>query len=241
MSHPHCESTFSPTYFTLHCTEQVDRCGKGGGCAGKPPLLSWSVWGVYNVTADTAFLKEMYPIIDGFHRFWYKHRDTLGVGLCSWTGGMESGMDDGIRFSLAGHAHNDSTGVSSFNFHSIDLNAYLYKEKRTLAAMATVLGNSTGAQHWTAEADALLPRLQSYFFKPDGKAEGGGFFQDRYFNGTFVPVQGCEGYSALFCEVATPQQAEAVANPLNVSLYLATHLYSRSANGLIRRGRWRSL
>ena len=57
-------------------------------------------------------------------------------------------MDDGIRFSLAGHAHNDSTGVSSFNFHSIDLNAYLYKEKRTLAAMAAVLGNSSGAQVW---------------------------------------------------------------------------------------------
>lgn len=62
-----------------------------GGCAGKPPLLSWSVWGVYNETADKAFLEEMYPIIDGFHRFWYHHRDTLGVGLCSWTGGMESG------------------------------------------------------------------------------------------------------------------------------------------------------
>ena len=65
---------------------------------GKPPLLSWSVWSVYNATADLGFLQEMYPIIDGFHRFWYHHRDTLGVGLCSWTGGMESGMDDGIRF-----------------------------------------------------------------------------------------------------------------------------------------------
>jgi hypothetical protein len=96
-----------------------------------------------------------------------------------------------VSHSLAGHAHNDSTGVSSFNFHSIDLNAYLYKEKRTLAAMATALGNSSGAKHWTAEADALLPRLQAYFFKPDDSATGGGFFQDRYFNGTFVPVQVC--------------------------------------------------
>lgn len=42
-----------------------------------------------------------------------------------------------------------------------------------------------------------------------------GFFQDRYFNGTFVPVQGCEGYSALFCEVATSKQAEAVAITLS--------------------------
>jgi hypothetical protein len=51
-----------------HIPDKVDRCGHGGGCAGKPPLLSWSVWGVYNHTGDTAFLKEMYPIIDSFHR-----------------------------------------------------------------------------------------------------------------------------------------------------------------------------
>ena len=54
-----------------HIPDKVDRCGKGGGCAGKPPLLSWSVWEVYNQTADKGFLSEMYPIIDGFHRFWY--------------------------------------------------------------------------------------------------------------------------------------------------------------------------
>jgi hypothetical protein len=171
-----------------HIPDKVDRCGRGGGCAGKPPLLSWSVWGVFNQTADQNFLAEMYPILDGFHRWWYHHRDTLGIGLCSWTGGMESGMDDGIRFTLAGHASNKTSGVSSFNFHSIDLNAYLYKEKRTLAAMAKVLGNASGARHWTAEADALLPRLQQHFFKPDASG-GGGFFQDRYFNGSFVPVQ----------------------------------------------------
>ena len=88
-------------FATDHIPDKVDRCGVGGGCAGKPPLLSWSVWAVYNETGDAAFLREMYPVIDGFHRFWYAHRDTLGIGLCSWTGGMESGMDDGIRFTGA--------------------------------------------------------------------------------------------------------------------------------------------
>jgi putative isomerase len=51
-----------------HIPDKVDRCGRGGGCAGKPPLLSWAVWAVYNHTADTAFLGEMYPTIDSFHR-----------------------------------------------------------------------------------------------------------------------------------------------------------------------------
>ena len=68
--------------------------------------------------------------------------------------------------------------------------------------------------YWTTEADELLPRLQDHFYKPDVSGSGG-FFQDRYFNGTFVPVQGCEGYAALFCEVATPQQAAGVAITLS--------------------------
>ena len=45
---------------------------------------------------------------------------------------------------------------------------------------------------------------------------GGGFFQDRYFNGSFVAVQGCEGYAALFCGVATAHQAVAVAKTHDV-------------------------
>jgi hypothetical protein len=60
-----------------------------------------------------------------------------------------------------------TTGVRTFNFHSIDLNAYLYREKRTLAKMAAVLGNGTAGAAWTTEAEALLPVLQAYFYKPD--------------------------------------------------------------------------
>ena len=73
---------------TGHIPDKVDRCGVGGGCSGKPPLLSWAVWGVYNQTKDVSFLQEMYSEIEEFHSFWYTHRDTLGVGLCSWTEGM---------------------------------------------------------------------------------------------------------------------------------------------------------
>ena len=45
--------------------------------------------------------------------------------------------------------------MRTFDFHSIDLNSYLYREKLTLAAMATALGNRSGAAHWRAEASAL--------------------------------------------------------------------------------------
>eukprot|EP00928_Gymnodinium_smaydae_P076137 TRINITY_DN59124_c0_g1_i1.p1 TRINITY_DN59124_c0_g1~~TRINITY_DN59124_c0_g1_i1.p1 ORF type:complete len:362 (+),score=50.47 TRINITY_DN59124_c0_g1_i1:3-1088(+) len=206
---------------TGHIPDKIDRCGVGGGCSGKPPLLSWSVWEVYSRTHDLAFLREMYPRIEQFHTYWYLNRDVQGVGFCSWTEGMESGMDDGIRFINASRATNATTHVSALNFHSIDLNAYLYREKRVMAKMATVLNNASAAHMWTAQADALLPRLQSYFFVPTPDA----FFQDIYYTsapmnlgnrtaGQPVPVQGCEGYAALFCEVATLQQARSMAATL---------------------------
>lgn len=198
---------------TGHIPDKVDRCGKGGGCSGKPPLLSWAVWEVYRATGDIEFLREMYPIIETFHQFWYIHRDVAGVGFCSWTEGMESGMDDGVRFMSEYAASISNGSVRTLDFWSIDLNAYLYKEKRTMASIAATLGNSSGAQMWNTSAADLLPRLQTSFYVSDEKQHG--FFQDRYINGSVVPIQGSEGYAALFCEVATVDQAEAVGKTLS--------------------------
>ena len=58
---------------------------------------------------------------------------------------MLTGMDDGVRFMNGHSIQNSTTGVSTLDSHSIDLNAYLYKEKRTMSDMAAVLGNKTGA------------------------------------------------------------------------------------------------
>lgn len=207
---------------TGHIPDKIDRCGIGGGCSGKPPLLSWSVWEIYRRTKDHLFLKEMYPRIEQFHRYWYLNRDVQGVGFCSWTEGMESGMDDGIRFINATSASNQTSHVSALNFHSIDLNSYLYRDKRIMAKMAMVLNNVSGVKMWTAEADVLLPRLQAYFFVQSSEP----FFQDIYYTtaptnlqartaGQPVPVQGCEGYAALFCEVATLTQAQEMATTLS--------------------------
>ena len=96
---------------TGHIPDKVDRCGKAGGCSGKPPLLAWAVWQIFEATRDFSFLQEMYDATKQFHYFWYSARDVKGVGLCSWTEGMESGMDDGVRFlpQYASSISNDSS------------------------------------------------------------------------------------------------------------------------------------
>ncbi|CAE7826383.1 ygjK [Symbiodinium sp. CCMP2592] len=198
---------------TGHIPDKVDRCGKAGGCSGKPPLLAWAVWQIFEATRDFSFLQEMYDATKQFHYFWYSARDVKGVGLCSWTEGMESGMDDGVRFlpQYASSISNASSRVTTLDFWSIDLNSYLYKDKLTLFAMADALGMVQEARDWKAAAEALLPKLRQTFFVPDGRA---GFFSDVYFNGTALPIEGCEGYAALFAGVANLSQAAQVADTL---------------------------
>ena len=72
------------------------------------------MWEVYQKTQDLEFLREMYGVARDFHHFWYEHRDVTGTGLCSWTEGMESGMDDGVRFQseFAKSVSNASTHVA---------------------------------------------------------------------------------------------------------------------------------
>ena len=67
----------------------------------------------------------------------------------------------------------------------------------TLSAMAKELGNTSGAAYWEASATGLLPVLRSTFYRVDAKNSSRGFFQDAYYNGTFLEEQGCEGYAML--------------------------------------------
>mmetsp|Transcript_46938 Transcript_46938/g.109862 ORF Transcript_46938/g.109862 Transcript_46938/m.109862 type:complete len:263 (+) Transcript_46938:1-789(+) len=134
-------------------------------------------------------------------------------------------MDDGVRFlpQYANTVTNTSTQVRTLDFWSIDLNAYLLEDKLTLSAMAHELGFETEARSWDASAAILRVRLQETFFvagkgSPSQRStEVGartGFFSDVYFNGTALPIRGCEGYAALFAKAATLAQATQVAETL---------------------------
>ena len=75
------------------------------------------------------------------------------------------------------------------------------------------------------QADALLPRLQAHFFKPDPSGSGG-FFQDRYFNGTFLDEQGCEGYVQLGIIASLPFFFSKMAQNLNFEMCFAPSTFS---------------
>ena len=183
----------------------------------KSPLAAWAVWEIYKQNKDVAFVKEMYPKLKKYHDWWYKERDHDQDGLCEFgsTDGSviaakwESGMDNAVRFDNSKILKNGEKAYS-LDQESVDLNSFLYAEKKYLAKMAQVLKLADEGKKYTSESNTLKIQIQTQFWDATT-----GWFYDTSIDGkTFVKDMGCEGFLPLWAEVATSEQANAIKNNL---------------------------
>ncbi|WP_019466666.1 MGH1-like glycoside hydrolase domain-containing protein [Dyella japonica] len=180
----------------------------------KPPLATWATLAIYRATGDRAFVAEMYDKLVRYHRWWFKARDHDHDGLAEYgstdgtriAAAWESGMDNAVRFDGASMMRNGE-GAWSLNQESVDLNAYLYREKLELAELAGVLGKASDQSMWLKEAADMKPLIQQRMFD----AAAGYFFDIRLPGHEPVRVYGSEGWAPLWAGVATPEQAKAVS------------------------------
>ena len=181
----------------------------------KPPLSAWSVWKVYQQSHDINFLKELYPKIISQHNWWYNNRDHDKDGICEYgsTDGSlvaakwESGMDNAVRFDNSKILKN-SENAYSLDQESVDLNAYLYAEKKYIIRMAEILEQNEDFIIFNTQAGILKTKIQSQFFDKNT-----GWFYDTSIDGkNFIDVMGCEGWIPLWANVATDEQAKAIKN-----------------------------
>lgn len=179
----------------------------------KAPLASWAVWKIWEATGDTSFVREMYPRLVKYHKWWYSDRDFNKNGLCEYgsTDGSviaakwESGMDNAVRFDNS-QIKNNHAKAWSLNQESVDLNAYLQKEKIDLAKLAMVIGKTKDADVFMEEAQNLAQKIRQYFW-----SEKHGYFFDRNTDdNSFIETFGPEGWTLLWTGVASNSQAEQV-------------------------------
>ncbi|OOG58518.1 hypothetical protein B0E47_04725 [Rhodanobacter sp. B05] len=179
----------------------------------KPPLAVWATLEIYRATGDKAFLAEMYDKLVRYHRWWFAARDHDHDGLAEYgsTDGSkvaakwESGMDNGVRFDAIRMLRNGN-GAWSMDQESVDLNAYLYKEKLDLAQVAAILGKTQDQAQWLQEAATMKAAVQTRMFDKTR----GYFFDTKLGSGDPVRVYGSEGWTALWAGVASPEQAKSV-------------------------------
>ena len=180
----------------------------------KPPLSAWAVAKIYEKDNDIAFVKYMYPKLKKYHYWWYNKRDHDKDGVCEYgsTDGSlvaakwESGMDNAIRFDNSKIVQNGE-GAYSIDQESVDLNAYLYAEKLFLSELAKALQNED-SKTYLKEAEILKQIIQTQFYDDED-----GWFYDTNLDGdTFIKGEGSEGWTALWANAATKEQAEHVKN-----------------------------
>lgn len=168
----------------------------------KPPLVCWAVDEIFTQNQDTAFVKEMYPQLLAYYKWWYNKRDHNRNGMCEFgstdgtleAAGWESGMDNAIRFDNAKMLKN-GTDAWSMDQESVDLNAYLAYECKLLKKFASLIGT-------TFDAPDYSDKVADYFF--DEKI---GYFCDRRLkDGSFIEEPACEGYTPFWTQIATKEQ-----------------------------------
>ncbi len=170
----------------------------------KPPLAAWAVNEVFVHTKDTAFVREMYPKLLKYHKWWYEKRDHDGNHICEFgsvdgtleAAAWESGMDNAIRFDGTIMLKNGADAYST-NQESVDLNSYLSLEYSLLRKFAALLGEAFELPDYSSE-------VAEYFFD-----ERDGFFYDRRIDGSgraFIREPGCEGYIPFWAKIATQKQ-----------------------------------
>lgn len=179
----------------------------------KPPLSAWAVWTIYNQTNDVDFVREMYPKLVKYHKWWYQNRDFNKNGLCEYgsntgtlkTAMWESGMDNAIRFDnrqlLKSNEHS-----WSMDMESVDLNSFLYLEKLILAKMDKIV-NKVSSSPFENEAKVLRSKINNSMFND----EIGFYFDKEIDNENRIKVMGPEGWVPLWTGVATKRQAKMVS------------------------------
>lgn len=184
----------------------------------KPPLAAWAVMEVYKQAPDTKFLEEMYSKLVAYHHWWYANRDHNRNGLCEFgstdgtriAAAWESGMDNAVRFDSAVMLQNNPTAWS-LDQESVDLNAYLYREKLYLAEIATELKRKKEASQWKREAAALKPLINEAFYD----VANGFYYDKRIDRAGYIEVDGPEGWIPLWAGICNKQQAAAVQQKIS--------------------------
>lgn len=193
----------------------------------KPPLAAWSVKKLYDLTKNHDFVEIVYPKMVKYHEWWYQNRDHDKNGLCEYgsTDGTiiaarwESGVDDGVHYDSTNIVQNNPSAWS-MDQESVDLNAYLWFEKRCLAELADVLQRKVEAQYFRAEAADLQTQIQDLMFD-----EAVGYFFDiRLDDKSKIEVYGSQGWIPLWVGLASKDQATAVRNHMVNPEKFATYL-----------------
>ncbi len=165
----------------------------------QPPVLSWSIWKLYQFNRDRAWLEKVYPYLRDYNDWLYRER-RMANGLFFWDNRFESGIDNSPRFT-----NRSATKVIPMQkFAAIDLCSYMVNDNLALANMAETLGKNEDAAQYRKNAEELKVLVNKYLWD-----EKDGLYYDFDFGkNQFVKVKSIASLTPLFAGIPDAAQAK---------------------------------
>jgi hypothetical protein len=134
-----------------------------------------AMWAVYQVTGDTAFVRQVLPHMERQYQGWVEEHFDPGHGMFSWVGAWD-GMETNINSRQTDDAFSGAEGYRP------TLNSYLYADAVAIAKATRLVGDTVRAAAYAARAAALKQRVQDelwdvqreFFFHQFAHDERGG-------------------------------------------------------------------
>ena len=172
----------------------------------KPPVLPAAAWRVYEQGADKDFLRACYPAFVKNETFWTERRMHDGLFHYSSEGTPEEvAKNDYLHARYeSGWDNSPRWDAPVVDFWPIDLNCFMVQFYRSLAKIATAIGEDGSA--WTERANALKALVLARLYDKENNCFADYNFKEGRFSSVITPAS----FMPLYIGIATYAQAAAM-------------------------------
>jgi len=186
------------------------------------PILAWGVERVYRRNGDSQLLKQCLRRLERFHDWYWRERDVTDVGLV--TVGSYSGIVqharwetfdyecnmDGLRLTAHPSRNGPAQGAWYGDICVTGNTSYLIMAERSLARLATIVGDRQMAARRTRRIDKAVRAMRAHMW--DEKA--GTFLSIKRDTMEKIPVASIGSWIPLTAGVPTQAMADRMADVL---------------------------
>ena len=215
---------------------------------GKPatqyPMLSYTVWQIYNVTKNMTALEWAFPRLEGYLQWDERIRDRDSNLLLQWdfpcwdnNQSKDIILNNEHHFCLLTRGSTRSTINMSFMLtstismartdegfdvgrtagrkqDSVDFSTVAANDMLHLSLIAAELGNASRASYWKTFGDNTTAAINTLLW--DDKAQ---FYLERFDNGTFNPTLTPSGLLPLLLDIPKERAAALVTKLVDTSVF----------------------
>jgi len=187
-----------------------------------PPVASYCVWKIYQLTGDEELLREAMPQLLRWHNWWQSTHDPNVNGLLSWTSDEEAGMPGHPPYAEAQRDEDSGVlkldDVASCSLWALDAAA--------LMRMALRFDDMELATHLEAEIQAIADRMNLTLWD-----QNGGIFRSLDWNMKPGDHQSATAFLSLIAGIPTGIRAQRLVNEHLAQEFAAPNLVPTLGDG----------